>query len=131
MILRLPDGYETRLGENGAAISAGQRQRIGLARALFGNPFLVVLDEPNSNLDLEGDQALTQAIMNVRARGGVLVIIAHRPTALASVDQLLVMGGGRVQAWGSKEEILSKVGTRPSTPATPFRIVAERHGGGS
>ena len=130
MILRLPDGYETRLGESGAAISAGQRQRIGLARALFGNPFLVVLDEPNSNLDSEGDQALTQAIGNVRARGGILVIIAHRPTALAGVDYLLVMAGGRVQAWGPKEEILSKVAARQPT-ATPFRVVAERHGGGS
>jgi PrtD family type I secretion system ABC transporter len=131
MILRLPDGYETRLGENGASISAGQRQRIGLARALFGNPFLVVLDEPNSNLDSEGDQALTQAIVNVRARGGILVIIAHRPTALAAVDYLLIMSGGRVQAWGPKEEILSKVAARQPNPSAPFRVVAERHGGGS
>ena len=131
MILRLPDGYETRLGENGASISGGQRQRIGLARALFDNPFLVVLDEPNSNLDFEGDQALIQAITSVRARGGLLIIIAHRPSVLASVDQILVMGGGRVQACGPREEILSKVIGSPAPSTMPLRVVAERQGGGA
>jgi ATP-binding cassette subfamily C protein len=131
MILRLPDGYETRLGVNGASISAGQRQRIGLARALFGSPFLIVLDEPNSNLDAEGDAALIQAILNVRARGGILVIVAHRPAVLASVDQVLVMGGGRVQAWGPKDEIVNKFVGRQPAPAMPLRVVAERPGGGS
>jgi PrtD family type I secretion system ABC transporter len=125
MILRLPEGYETRLGENGAAISAGQRQRIGLARALFRNPLLVVLDEPNSNLDSEGDQALTQAILNVRARGGILIIIAHRPSALAGVDQVLVMGGGRMTSYGPKEEILRKM---MAPQAAPLRVVGERTG---
>ncbi|WP_442931717.1 type I secretion system permease/ATPase [Microvirga sp. CF3062] len=109
MILQLPDGYETQVGEAGAALSGGQRQRLALARALYGDPFLVVLDEPNSNLDNEGEQALTAAIMNIRARGGVVVVIAHRPSALAGVDLVLVMGEGRMQSFGPKDEVLSKV----------------------
>ena len=106
LIVRLPDGYETQIGEGGAALSAGQRQRIALARALYGDPFLVVLDEPNSNLDAEGEQALTQAILGVRARGGIVIVIAHRPSALAGVDQVLVMATGRAQAFGPKDEVL-------------------------
>jgi ATP-binding cassette subfamily C protein len=109
MILQLPDGYETQVGEAGAALSGGQRQRIALARALYGDPFLVVLDEPNSNLDNEGEQALTAAIMSIRARGGVVVVIAHRPSALAGVDLVLVMGEGRMQSFGPKDDVLSKV----------------------
>ncbi|MEE1610247.1 type I secretion system permease/ATPase [Microvirga sp. CF3016] len=118
MILQLPDGYETQVGEAGAALSGGQRQRIALARALYGNPFLVVLDEPNSNLDSEGEQALTAAIMSIRARGGIVVVIAHRPSALAGVDQVLVMSEGRVQSFGPKDEVLSKV-LRPVSAAPP------------
>ncbi len=107
LIQRLPEGYQTQIGERGTALSAGQRQRIALARALYGNPFLVVLDEPNSNLDAEGEQALTDAIFQVRRRGGVVVVIAHRPSALTAVDQVLVMADGRVQAFGPKDEVLS------------------------
>lgn len=107
LIQRLPEGYQTQIGERGAALSAGQRQRIALARALYGNPFLVVLDEPNSNLDAEGEQALTDAIFHVRRRGGVVVVIAHRPSALTALDQVLVMAEGRVQAFGPKDEVLS------------------------
>ncbi|UVK41709.1 type I secretion system permease/ATPase [Mesorhizobium sp. AR10] len=105
MILRLPEGYRTDIGESGAALSAGQRQRVALARALFGDPFLVVLDEPNSNLDAAGDQALTQAIEGIKARGGIVIVVAHRPSALAALDHLLVLGGGRQQAFGLKSEI--------------------------
>lgn len=102
-ILRLPQGYQTQIGEGGASLSAGQRQRIGLARALYRDPFLVVLDEPNSNLDATGDQALTEAIFAVKRRGGIVVVVAHRPSALAAVDQLLVLDEGRVQAFGPKD----------------------------
>jgi PrtD family type I secretion system ABC transporter len=95
LVLRLPDGYETVIGESGTALSAGQRQRVALARALYRDPFLVVLDEPNSNLDAEGDQALTQAIFGVRKRGGIIIVIAHRPSALAAVDLVLAMANGQ------------------------------------
>ena len=106
MILALPAGYETQIGEGGAALSGGQRQRVGLARALYGEPFLVVLDEPNSSLDHDGDQALTKAILGVRARGGIVVVIAHRPAALAGVDHVLVMRGGQMQNFGPKDAVL-------------------------
>ncbi|MGU3330301.1 type I secretion system permease/ATPase [Methylobacterium mesophilicum] len=112
MILRLPEGYQTRLGDRGAGLSAGQRQRVGLARALYGDPFLVVLDEPNANLDSEGEVALTQAIRGIRARGGICVVVAHRPSALAAVDLVLLLADGRVQAFGTKEEVLRRI-SRP------------------
>ena len=122
LILRLPDGYGTAIGESGAALSAGQRQRIGLARALFGDPFLVVLDEPNSNLDQEGEEALTKAIRGVRDRGGIAIVVAHRGSALAAVDQVLVMADGRVHAFGPKEEVLQRV-LRPGT--APLTVVGQ------
>jgi ATP-binding cassette subfamily C protein len=106
MIVRLPDGYETRIGEGGTELSGGQRQRVALARALYRDPFLVVLDEPNSNLDGEGEHALTTAIANVRARGGIAIVVAHRPSALAAVDYVLVMAGGEAKAFGPKEQIM-------------------------
>ena len=109
MIVRLPGGYETHIGENGAALSAGQRQRVALARALYGNPFLVVLDEPNSNLDSEGDEALTKAILGARERGAVVIVIAHRPSALLGVELILAMAHGRAQTFGPKDEVLQKV----------------------
>jgi ATP-binding cassette subfamily C protein len=116
VILKLPSGYDTQIGEQGTALSAGQQQRIALARALYGDPFLVVLDEPNSNLDAEGEAALTQAILGVRARRGIVVVVAHRPSALAGVDLLLVLDQGRQQAFGNKEEVLAKA-VRPDASA--------------
>jgi PrtD family type I secretion system ABC transporter len=90
LIVNLPNGYQTVIGENGAGLSAGQQQRVALARALYGDPFLVVLDEPNSNLDAEGEEALRLAIIGVRLRGGIAIIIAHHPSALAAVDTILL-----------------------------------------
>jgi ATP-binding cassette subfamily C protein len=125
LVLQLPEGYETQIGANGAALSAGQSQRIALARALYRDPFLVVLDEPNSNLDADGEAALTQAILGVRARGGIVVVIAHRPSAIDGVDQLLVMANGKVQSFGPKEEVLRKVLRPVPTPPTPLRTMAD------
>lgn len=109
LILRLPNGYDTEIGDGGMTLSAGQRQRVALARALYRDPFLVVLDEPNSNLDAEGEQALSEAIMSVRSRGGIVIVVAHRPSALASVDLVLMMNEGRMQAFGPKEQVLGQV----------------------
>jgi ABC-type multidrug transport system ATPase subunit len=117
MIVSLPEGYQTMIGEGGVGLSAGQRQRIALARALYGDPFLVILDEPNSNLDTAGDNALTAAIRSVRARGGIAIVIAHRPSALAAVDKVLAMGRGQVAAFGMKEEVLKDVLRQPVPPA--------------
>lgn len=107
MVLMLPQGYDTQIGEHGSSLSAGQRQRIALARALYRDPFLVVLDEPNSNLDAEGEAALTRSIARVRERGGIAVVIAHRPSALAACDYVLVMNAGQMQAFGDKERVLN------------------------
>lgn len=112
MIVRLPEGYHTALGPMGLALSGGQRQRIGLARALYGDPFVVVLDEPNSNLDGEGEAALTHAIRAVRDRGGIAIVIAHRPSALAAVDLVAVIQNGRMTAFGEKDEIIGNTQPR-------------------
>lgn len=117
MIVRLPNGYQTELGPLGASLSGGQRQRIGLARALFGNPFIVVLDEPNSNLDAEGEAALTAAIEGVRRRGGIAVVAAHRPSALAAVDLVGVIQNGQLTAFGPKDDIIGKSNVREVHPA--------------
>ncbi len=124
LIVNLREGYDTQIGEQGTALSAGQAQRIALARALFGDPFVVVLDEPNSNLDAEGDAALTNAILGVRQRGGIVVVVAHRPSAIAGVDYLLMMNMGRPQVIGPKDEILSKVLQREPA-ARSLKVVPE------
>jgi ATP-binding cassette subfamily C protein PrsD len=112
LILSMPGGYDTRIGAGGAILSAGQRQRIGLARALYGKPFLLVLDEPNASLDSEGEAALTKAIVGARQAGAIVVVIAHRPNALAAVDQVLVMAEGRAVAFGRRDEVLRKTTVR-------------------
>lgn len=123
LIVNLPQGYDTEVGENGSALSSGQAQRIGLARALYRDPFLVVLDEPNANLDSEGDEALTAAIGTVRKRGGIVIVVAHRPSAIAAVDLILVMNKGRMHHFGPKEEALSKATPRPAP--RPLQVVPE------
>ncbi len=128
MILRLPSGYDTRIGEGGEALSGGQRQRIALARALFGDPFLVVLDEPNSNLDSEGEAALRQAIAGAKARGAVVVLIAHRPSALAVCDHILVLANGAQQDFGSRDDIMRKISMRPvpaAAAAANLKVVSD------
>jgi len=117
LILKLPEGYETQVGGGGTSLSAGQRQRIALARALYKDPFLVVLDEPNSNLDQDGDAALGSAIAGIRDRGGIVIVVAHRPSVLASTDMLLVMAdGGFPKAFGPRDQVLAKI-TRPPPAA--------------
>jgi ATP-binding cassette subfamily C protein len=116
LIVKLPNGYQTALGDNGAALSAGQRQRLGLARALYGDPFLVVLDEPNSNLDSDGEDALETAIAGVGARGGIVVVIAHRSAALSQATHILMMSEGVVQRFGPREVV-----SRPMGPPVAFQ----------
>ena len=131
LIVRLPSGYDTPIGEQGSALSAGQAQRVALARAFYRDPFLVVLDEPNSNLDSEGEEALTRAILSVRERKGIVVVVAHRPSAIAGVDRLLMMNMGRVQAVGPKDEVLSKVLQRPLAMPRPLKVVPESGSAGA
>jgi PrtD family type I secretion system ABC transporter len=109
IILRLPEGYSTRIGQGGASLSAGQRQRIGLARAVFGDPFLVVLDEPNANLDADGENALTRAIQILRHAECIVIVISHRPSALAALDMTMVLYEGKAIAFGPREEVFARV----------------------
>ncbi|PHR59997.1 MAG: type I secretion system permease/ATPase [Robiginitomaculum sp.] len=109
MILRMPDGYDTKIGEGGAVLSGGQIQRVALARAVFGDPVLVVMDEPNANLDADGDAALSAAITDLRRRQKTVVVMAHRPSAIASVDTLLVLKEGQQIAFGAKDEVLVEI----------------------
>jgi ATP-binding cassette subfamily C protein len=128
LIVDLPEGYNTQIGEQGALLSAGQKQRVALARALYGDPFLVVLDEPNSNLDAEGEEALTKAILGARARGGVVIVVAHRSSALVAVDYVMTMVQGRQQAFGPKEEVLSRVVRRDPGSSLPLKVVPQNAG---
>lgn len=118
LIQSLPDGYATQIGDDGAALSGGQRQRIGLARAMFGRPSLVVLDEPNANLDGDGDAALSRALTRMRAAGTIVVVITHRPQLLSQVDKIVLMQNGRAVRFGHRDEILPLL-LQARTPAQP------------
>jgi ATP-binding cassette subfamily C protein len=127
LITSLPAGYDTQIGEDGRELSAGQRQRIGLARALYGDPFLIVLDEPNSNLDAEGEAALAAAIGSVRNRGGIVVVIAHRPSVLGQVNKIMYLRDGRIELFGPSDQVMDHL-TRAALPngtPTPERTLEE------
>ncbi len=109
MIVHLPDGYNTMIGTEGIRLSGGQQQRIALARALYGRPFLIVLDEPNSNLDAEGEACLTRAIKTMRSSGSIVIVIAHRPSVTAAVNTILCMKAGQSVAYGPRDEVLKQV----------------------
>lgn len=126
MVLRLEKGYETEIGEGGAALSGGQRQRIALARALYGNPSLLVLDEPNANLDSIGESALMQAMDTLRAEGMTIIVIAHRPNILRHVDKILVLKDGIMQEFGPRDEVMMKLqGIQKALPG-PNQVIQVR-----
>jgi ABC-type protease/lipase transport system fused ATPase/permease subunit len=119
LILRLPKGYDSEIGDAGQSLSPGQRQRIALARALYGSPRLVVLDEPNANLDNDGDEALIRTLRVLREEGATVVIIAHRPSLIAGVDKILVLREGAAELFGPRAEVMARI-----TRAAPARGVA-------
>ena len=105
-IASLPLGFDTPVGLDGGQLSGGVRQRVGLARALYGNPVLVVLDEPNASLDEAGDEALLQAITHTKQRGASVVLVTHRPQILALADKLLILREGQMQAFGPRDQVM-------------------------
>ena len=119
MIANLPHGYETVVAADGAPLSGGQKQRIALARAFFGNPRLLVLDEPNSNLDVAGDQALARALQHAKAQGITVVVVTQKPSLLAHVDKIMVLAGGAVSMIGPREHVLQSLSGNPQPAPDP------------
>lgn len=123
LILRLPEGFDTMLGEGRIQLSAGQAQRIGLARAMYGEPKIVVLDEPNANLDAEGEQALLQALAELKAKGSTVILITHKPSLVSSMDYLMILRDGRVELMGPRDDVLARLNGQ-QTPSKPQRTTA-------
>ena len=117
LILQLPEGYDTNIGTAGQALSGGQRQRIGLARALYMDPKIIVLDEPNSNLDSEGEKALADAITGAKNLGATVIVVSHRPSLLAVVDNIAVLNQGSLVKLGPREQVLRDLGGQRSSSA--------------
>jgi ABC-type protease/lipase transport system fused ATPase/permease subunit len=109
LILRLPKGYETEVGDSGHTLSAGQRQRVGLARTMLGNPAFIVLDEPNASLDAEGEDALLKAIDAMKANGATVVIISHKPSVFRAADKMLVLREGRIELFGPRDQVMARL----------------------
>lgn len=119
MIMALPDGYQTNIGDDGCRLSGGQRQRIGLARAIYDNPRFIVLDEPNSSLDEAGERSLVHTLLSLKAQGSTIIVITHRTSVLVAVDNLLLLTDGQVKAYGPRDEVLAALqrGTQQTMPA--------------
>ena len=129
-VLSLELGYDTPVGEEGAFLSGGQRQRVGLARAVYGNPKLVVLDEPNSSLDDTGDAALIGALKSLKESGATVVMVTHRTNALAAADMLLILQDGQMQAFGPRDKVLQAIQEATKKHAEQARALAEQHKAG-
>jgi ABC-type protease/lipase transport system fused ATPase/permease subunit len=127
MILRLTDGYDTQIGDAGAVLSGGQRQRIALARALYGDPRLVVLDEPNANLDIEGEAALSSALRELKTRSVTVVMVSHRPALMSQLDKLAMLKDGALEAFGPSVAVLPRLRAVPKHPNVGATDVAEAH----
>ena len=116
MVLRFPHGYDTQIGEAGGILSGGQRQRLGLARAMYGNPEIVVLDEPNANLDDAGERSLLEAVADLRRSNKTVILITHRPSILGAADLLVVMRDGRILHCGPRNDVLAALNPKNTTP---------------
>jgi len=128
LVLRMPKGYDTDVGEGGVVLSAGQRQRVGLARAMLGNPAFVVLDEPNANLDAEGEEALMKAIDAMKQNGATVVIISHKPGVFRAADKMLVLREGRVELFGPRDQVLARLMKPAAAPAAAPEVRAVEAG---
>lgn len=124
MVLQLPEGYNTRIGDAGRSLSGGQRQRVGLARALYGNPKLIVLDEPNSSLDSQGEAALAKALRTAREEGRTVIVISHRASLMNEVDKLAVFTGGTLSMYGPTKLVLTRLneGASPAVAQAPGQV---------
>jgi PrtD family type I secretion system ABC transporter len=117
MVLRLPDGYDTDVGVHGHLLSGGQKQRIALARALFGEPTLIVLDEPSSNLDSQGEQALHRVLVTLKEQGRTVLVVAHQPSTLRTADKVLMLKDGMIASFGERDQVLRSLMRRPASSA--------------